>query len=210
MALDFPHAQVIGLDIEIPRSGTLIMPANLTFTPGNVLVRLPFADRTFDYVHQRLLVAAIPTIQWPTVVTELARVTSPGGWIELIEIGDAYLNVGPAMAQFLNWSRTMSGARGIDAGRVAYLDDLLLGAGLCKVEKRVLRVPVGSWGGRMGHSLAQNILAACEAMRGIYCQSVPLRPEQFDATLAILLDEWNAYRTECSIFAAYGQVRAEL
>jgi SAM-dependent methyltransferase len=209
MALDFPLAQTVGLDIEPPRLGALAMPLNLSFVPGNVLEHLPFADRSFDFVHQRLLVAAIPTIQWPVVVAELTRVTRPGGWIELIEAGDAYLNVGPALSQFLQWGRAISGARGIDATRVAYLDDLLLGTGLQKVEKRVLRVPLGSWGGRMGSTLAQNTLAAFAGMRGLYCQHVLLRPEQFDATLAVLADEWNAYRTEFAIFAAYGQVRED-
>ena len=210
MAQDFPRARVVGLDVEPPRSGTLVMPANLAFTTGNVLERLSFADHSFDFVHQRLLVAAIPTAQWPVVVAELARVTCPGGWIELTEVGDAYLNIGPALAQFLQWSRVISGARGIDVARVAYLDELLLGAGLQQVEKRVLRVPVGAWGGRMGRALAQNMLAALAGMRGLYCQSVPLRPEQFDATLAVLSDEWNAYRTEFTVFCAYGQVRETL
>ena len=210
MALDFPRAQIVGLDIELPQPGALTVPPNLTLLPGNVLERLPFADRSFDFVHQRLLVAAIPTIQWPVVVAELARVTRPSGWIELIEAGDAYLNIGPALSQFLHWSRAISGARGIDAARVAYLDELLLGSSLQRVEKRVLRVPLGSWGGRMGSTLAQNTLAAFAGMRGLYCQHVLLRPEQFDATLAVLADEWNAYRTEFAIFAAYGQVREDV
>ena len=209
IALDFPRARVVGLDVELPRPGALITPPNLTFTPGNVLERLPFPDHSFDFVHQRMLVAAIPTMQWPVVVAELARVTRPGGWIELIEAGDAYLNVGPALSQFLYWGRVISGTRGIDAARVAYLDELLLGSGLQKVEKRVLRVPLGSWGGRMGRTLAQNTLAAFAGMRGPYCQQGLLHPEQFDATLAVLSDEWNAYRTECAIFAAYGQVRED-
>lgn len=210
MAQDFPRARVVGLDIELPRPGALIMPPNLTFLPGNVLERLPFADYSFDFVHQRLLVAAIPTVQWPVVVAELARVTCPGGWVELVEVGDTYLNIGPALAQFLRWSRVISGARGIELGRVADLDELLVGAGLGRVEKRVLRVPIGSWGGRMGSTLAQDTLTALEGMRGLYCQSVSLHPEQFDATLAALPDEWNAYRTEFAIFAAHGQVRAEI
>lgn len=206
MALDFPSAQVIGLDLELPRQGTLIKPPNLTFAPGNVLERLPFADYSFDYVHQRLLVAAIPTLQWPGVITELARVTRPGGWIELTEAGDSYLRIGPALSQILHWSRAISGPRGIDMSRVAYLDDLLLEAGLSQVEKRVMRVPVGSWGGRLGSTLAQNMLAALEGMRGIYCQQVPLHPEQFDTTLAMLADEWNTFRTEFAIFVSYGRV----
>lgn len=209
MAQAFPRARVVGLDVEPPRPGALIMPPNLTFTSGNVLERLPFADCSFDFVHQRLLVAAIPTVQWPVVVAELARVTCPGGWIELTEIGDTYLHIGPALSQFLRWSRAIGEARGIEIGRVAFLDELLIGAGLGRVEKRVLRVPIGSWGGRMGSTLAQNMLAALEGLRGLFCQSVPLHPEQFDGMLAVLADEWNAYRTEFAIFVAHGQVGEE-
>lgn len=210
MAQDLPRAQIVGLDIEIPRPGALAVPSNLKLVHGNVLERLPFADRSFNFVHQRLLVAAIPTPQWPIVVAELARVTTPGGWIELIEAGDAYLNVGPALSQFLHWSRVVSEERGIDVGRVAYLDDLLLEAGLQKVEKRVMRVPVGSWGGRLGYALAQDTLAAFEGLRGLFCQKVPLPPEQFNAILAALPDEWNIYHTEFAIFATYGQVRTDI
>lgn len=205
MAQACPRARVIGLDVDVPLPGALPAPPNFTFAQGNVLEQLPFANSSFDFVHQRLLVAAIPAMSWTAVVAELTRVTRPGGWIELVEAGDIYLNAGPALGQFLSWSRVVSGARGIDAGRVAYLDDLLVGAGLSHVEKHVHQVPLGRWGGRLGHMLAQDTIAVFEGLRGLYCQAVPMSPEQFDATLAILPAEWNTYRTEFSIFAAYGQ-----
>ena len=56
----------------------------------------------------------------------------------------------------------------------------------------------------MGRALAQNTLATFEAMRGPYCQQIPIHPDQFDATLAALPDEWNTYRTEAAVFATYG------
>jgi SAM-dependent methyltransferase len=72
MASQYPKAQVIGLDIEeIPHTPS--MPLNYQFQRGNVLAGLPFADHSFAYVHQRLLVAAIPFKLWPFVVQELRR-----------------------------------------------------------------------------------------------------------------------------------------
>ncbi len=98
LARQFPQANVVGVDVVVTgaerpdaraaRQG--IFPDNYAFVPGNVLERLPFDDRRFDFVHQRLLFAAIPRPRWPQVVAELARVTRPGaGW---------------------SWSRATSGA----------------------------------------------------------------------------------------------------
>jgi ubiquinone/menaquinone biosynthesis C-methylase UbiE len=84
MARTFPGAQVVGLDIEPPQSGQ-ILPPNARFVQANLLDGLPFADRSFDFTHQRLMVLAIPAAHWSAVVGELVRVTHPGGWVELLE-----------------------------------------------------------------------------------------------------------------------------
>ncbi|HEU5380625.1 MAG TPA: hypothetical protein VFV38_34815 [Ktedonobacteraceae bacterium] len=64
----------------------------------------------------------------------------------------------------------------------------------------MLHAPLGRWGGRLGYALAQNTLAAFEGLRGLACQTVPLAPEHFDATLALLAEEWNGYRTSCPFY----------
>src|SRR5258708_892443 len=83
MAQAFPMAHVHGLDVDEPPPGALQAPPNYRFVQSNVLEHLPFADAWSDFTHQRLLVAAIPTAQWPQVVSELVRITRPGGWVEL-------------------------------------------------------------------------------------------------------------------------------
>ncbi|GHO62589.1 hypothetical protein KSC_014810 [Ktedonobacter sp. SOSP1-52] len=78
MAQLFPHAQVMGLDLEqFQQQGAEKMP-NYHFTRGNILQGLPFPNGMFDFVHQRLLVMGIPLAQWTTVIRELLRVTAPG------------------------------------------------------------------------------------------------------------------------------------
>lgn len=83
MAALFPQAHILGIDVtlhSLPRP----LPANCLFCQANILHGLPFPDQQFDFTHQRLLVAAIPTVRWADVVRELVRVTHFGGWIELV------------------------------------------------------------------------------------------------------------------------------
>src|SRR5579859_7604165 len=69
LCAEFPRATVVGLDL-VP--GKLALgPPNYRHVKANVLEGLPFADGTFDYVHQRLMVTALPVSTWPDVLTDL-------------------------------------------------------------------------------------------------------------------------------------------
>ncbi|ORE01241.1 S-adenosyl-L-methionine-dependent methyltransferase [Rhizopus microsporus var. microsporus] len=56
-----------------------------TFSLGNVTNRLPYEDNTFDFVHMRLFVACLRKDEWTTALSEVIRVTKPGGMIQLGE-----------------------------------------------------------------------------------------------------------------------------
>jgi SAM-dependent methyltransferase len=113
----YPLTQITGLDLEVVKATT--PPPNYRFVQGNLLKGLPFADSTFVYTHQRFLVAAIPLEQWPRVVHELYRVTAPGGWIELIELGAETRNAGPCLQQLIAWARQLAAMRGIDGTQMS-------------------------------------------------------------------------------------------
>ena len=102
MARAFPGAQVVGVDIDQPTQSAQSIPLNARFVQANLLKGLPFANRSFDLVHQRLLGLAIPAAHWPGVVRELVRVTWPGRYVELLESGDVFLHAGPALQRFLS------------------------------------------------------------------------------------------------------------
>lgn len=205
MARTFPGAQVVGLDIELPRPSAQALPPTTSFVQVNVLDGLPFADRSFDFTHQRLLVLAIPAAHWPRVIGELVRVTRPGGWVELLEGGDVFLNAGPATQRFLAWWREASHARGFDTSLMECLGRLLLDAHLRDVQIRTLQVPVGKWGGHTGALLEKNILAGFPALKSLLCTHLSLPPETFDATLAELAMEGDRYHTSYQYYLAYGQ-----
>jgi SAM-dependent methyltransferase len=82
LCLDFPAALVIALDLQPSGSQP---PPNYRSVRSNVLDGLPFADGTFDSVHQRLLGPGLPLKSRSSVVQDLVRVTRPGGRVEIVE-----------------------------------------------------------------------------------------------------------------------------
>ncbi len=82
MADSYPHAKFTGIDIS-PIQPLQVKPKNFTFIQANLLNGLPFADDSFDFVFQRLLVGAIPKNKWPFIINELTRVLKPDGYLEV-------------------------------------------------------------------------------------------------------------------------------
>jgi SAM-dependent methyltransferase len=204
MARSFPNAQVIGLDMEEP-TNPLEGPDNYTFLQGNLFAGLPFADHTFDYVHQRFLVLALPAKQWPFVIAELVRVTRPGGYIELVEGGGTFLQIGPATTQLKQWWEVASTRIGIDVSLMVQLPRLLHQGGLQHIRHWTYRVPVGEAGGRVGKMLQQDILASLPGLKSFICKQASISPDHFEHVIDTLPQEWKAYRTCYEYYLAYGQ-----
>lgn len=84
MAQDFPASTFVGVDMVIPNPPNGI-PPNCRFVKASALSRLPFPDNTFDYIYQRFVVMIYKQVDWPKAVSEIIRVTKPGGWVELFD-----------------------------------------------------------------------------------------------------------------------------
>lgn len=197
LASHFPDANVVGVDLVAPAlddSRTLgygldRRPDNFTFTPGNVLEGLPFADHTFDFVHQRLLITAIPFERWPFVVRELVRVTRIGGWVELAECGVPEAG-GPGYTGLWNTWIQLCAKRGVDFTEGHSLDTFLRGGGLENVTLRSLRFPMGTWGGRVGRMSATDCLAVGQALRqGVIAQGIVSEAE-YDRLFGMAQEEF--------------------
>ncbi|MGE5333148.1 MAG: class I SAM-dependent methyltransferase [Nitrososphaerota archaeon] len=190
MAALFPRARVVGVDIVPPSSDTSSLgqgldtrPNNYRFIAGNILEGLPFPDASFDYVHQRLLITAIPRDRWPAVIQELVRVTRPGGWVELAECGAAQDGGSGYMALWQSWIDFLA-RRDVDFTMGKHIGQLLSSGGLVNVQQRVLNFPMGNWGGRIGRASATDCLAVGKALRaGVIAQNI-VSAEQYDALYA--------------------------
>jgi SAM-dependent methyltransferase len=205
IATTYPKTQVVGFDLEAVESAAPA-PPNYQFYRGNLLNGLPFTAGSFHYVHQRLLVAAIPWAMWPPVVQELARVTQPGGWVELVEMGATVVPSAPATEQMIDWWEAVSQTRGIELAKVSQIGDLLRYAGLSYIRTETKRLPLGGWGGRIGSLLAQDFLAVVPSLRPVAESQLGVAPSMFNAVLGALEEEWNTYQMSYEVYFACGQV----
>jgi SAM-dependent methyltransferase len=211
----FPKANVIGLDINPPpvdqkaeAGGEEQRPPNYAFVPGNVLDKLPFADATFDFVHMRLLVLALPHDRWPFVVNELIRVTRPGGWVESVEVVEDQQG-GPAVDRIMGWVSAMLQRRNIDLADGSRVGSLMQAQGLVNVSSRRVEVPIGAHGGRVGRLMAADILNGMQALRGPMEAMGLTTAAEFDRVYAEAQRAMESPHVRCvaPFYIAYGQRR---
>jgi SAM-dependent methyltransferase len=188
LAQQFPQANVVGVDIVPPaptntsvRQGHEEAPDNYVFVQGDITKGLPFGDNTFDFVHMRLVVMALPATTWLRAVEELRRVTRPDGWIELVET-TVTVRV-PGAEQWISWAQTLAKMRAIDLTAGAQVGAFLRQAGLRDVQELALEIPIGPWGGRIGQLLMVDGLAGARALEVPVVQMAHLatKPEFDDA-----------------------------
>ncbi|WP_052890804.1 class I SAM-dependent methyltransferase [Thermogemmatispora carboxidivorans] len=209
LAQQFPQAQVIGLDLEQVKAATS-PPPNYRFVQGDILQGLPFDNDSFDFVHQRLLVLAIPQAAWPDAVQELVRVTAPGGWVELVEAGTAlqdYLPSGPATQEFYQLGSQLAALRSLDGEGLVMrsLTRYLEEAGLVNIHYQVLDVPLGEWGGRIGSLTALNVREGWKAISAPIAARFGRSEQDLLQLIERASQEWNEFRTSSRMAVAYGQ-----
>lgn len=209
MARQFPAANVIGVDIAPPATDANATsdshPENYAFIMGNVLERLPFADNSFDYTHQRLLVAAIPAARWPNVVAELIRVTRPGGWIELLEAESRLPNAGPGLQTSMQWAMALAARRGIDPASASQIGEYMRQAGAQQVATRSVALPVGEPGGRLGVMAKADLLAGMTGLRSIVTSMGIISESAFDENARQIEAELSSGHISWPFYIAYGQ-----
>ncbi|ORE07014.1 S-adenosyl-L-methionine-dependent methyltransferase [Rhizopus microsporus var. microsporus] len=87
MVQDYPSCTYHGCDI-VDAIHKNVNVNQFTFILGNVVKGLPYEDDTFDFVHMRFFILALrEEEEWPAAISEIIRVTKPGGMIQMSEIG---------------------------------------------------------------------------------------------------------------------------
>ncbi|RKP10543.1 S-adenosyl-L-methionine-dependent methyltransferase [Thamnocephalis sphaerospora] len=167
MATDFPSCEFLGVDIA-PLQPTTILPRNCRFEMANALEGLPHADGYFDYVRHSLLVTAVPKEKWQTYVNECARICASGGWVEMVETNCKTYGGGPVWNQMGKVSAVAFQARGLSPETTEHLDELMRVAGLVDVAVKEFKIPVGSWGGRVGEMFLKNLRMGNAALAPLF------------------------------------------
>jgi SAM-dependent methyltransferase len=213
MAQLFPLANVVGIDINLPPADSQAeegkgdaRPPNYAFVTGNLFEGLPFADETFDFVHMRLLIMAIPHEQWPSVIKELIRVTRPGGWVESVET-TILQQAGASMSQIIRWSTAVLGERGVNLLDGENVGLLLQSAGLDEVATQPIMLPCGDYGGRVGKMLATDYISGAKGLSGVVISRNLASAQEFERVLAGASAELAAPQAACTVpfYIAFGR-----
>lgn len=207
IAAVFPQARVLGIDIVPPTDEGLTpgaRPSNVMYAAGNVLEGLPYPDASFDFVHQRFMIGAIPREQWSRVVPDLARVTRPGGWVELVEAGMSR-GSGTALQGLNLYVKDVLARRGLDIELGSQLTGFLEAAGLTNVTVREVGLPMGAPGGRVGTLAETDYFAAVTAMKAPVVALGMADAEHYDALIAHAHAEVAQGQCVFPIYVAFGQ-----
>jgi SAM-dependent methyltransferase len=162
-------------------------------------------DNWFDYIHQRLLVAAIPKDDWQNHINECVRICTPGGWVEFVEPTGIFIGGGPGIQQFNTWFIQGFATRGIDIAMVDRLDALMRKAGLVNVTTQTYIMPFGDWGKQVGLLFVEDFRLFVESIEPLFIDVLSIPREQFKVTLASTMEEFKHTRTCMKLYVHLGQ-----
>jgi SAM-dependent methyltransferase len=204
LADEYPEAMVVGLDLQPPKPGA---PAGYRTVLGNVLQGLPFADASFDFVHQRLLFSGVPVVAWPETVGDLARTCRPGGWVELVEGATCFEPAGPATERLTELLLRLNRSTGLDSGSVVFnsLDSYLVEAGMRDVTRRTVDMPLGEWAGTVGSLMASDIRALFTRVSMVFTARFDVPAAECVELVRAAQVEWEEHHTTYSLARAWGQ-----
>lgn len=109
-AQTYPTMSLVGVDI----SKQMVTYANKQATQQHVTDRvmfrvmdalhiLDFPTASFDLTNMRLVSSFVRTWEWPKVMTEVLRVTRPGGVLRITDTLSFDAHNSPALMQFVQW-----------------------------------------------------------------------------------------------------------
>ncbi len=202
MARAFPQAQVIGIDQAA--SAQLSQPGNYLFEQANVIKGLPYGHESFDFVHMRAMGLAIPAFHWSRVLRELARVSRPGGWIELVEASMTIFPAGEITRSWMDQIKKATEIFGIDLElTIPRLPAMLKEAGLRVVRMFHVDIPLGAWAGRLGIMGEANMRAIWRQLQPRHSAAEP--EQQAEDIWTRLIVEWNNRQSKQRFLVVCGQ-----
>ncbi|RHZ85570.1 hypothetical protein Glove_64g96 [Diversispora epigaea] len=196
MAHTFSSAIFIGLDISPMFPSDQEKPNNASFLQSNLLDGLPFPDDTFNFIHQSGIATALEESQWKDeVISELIRVTKPGGWIEFMEIdgSDGIELLSPNYCNLFNSAYNFFIKQNININICPVIKSILKDNKQIKnIKHEVCAIRIGQWGGRLGELMTVNIMSVYLAFKPSLSQFMGVTHEEFDKILRLARLEINS------------------
>ena len=160
------NAVLIGIDIS-DLTFPNIHPPNVKFQTTSVLELPEEWGESFDFIHQRFLVAALSETEWTTAIQSLFRVLKPGKYVQLVEMNCLDISSDkdtPAFSRVQEIVEKLSRSRDILLNILKRMSHLLGKAGFTEIVERKESLPAGRSAGDIGVSGKLGILDGIRQM----------------------------------------------
>ncbi|HEY7832918.1 MAG TPA: hypothetical protein VIG30_05045 [Ktedonobacterales bacterium] len=114
---------------------------------------------------------------------------------------------GPNVERLMEWIRQLSARRGVDFVNSTRVPDFMRQAGLANVRGSVVKVPTGTYGGRVGALVATDFVSISKGYGGLIVNSGLTTADEFAATIEGMRLEFEAPDLRCytPFYIAIGQ-----
>lgn len=208
VAKEFPESHVYAFDIRMMDVPRHLVPSNVLFQRADVTSGLPYMSRSFDYIHQRLVVGGIKVKDWPVMLEEYHRVLRPGGWVELIEGTFQMYRQGPVLGRILEIFREQHKLRGMDLMEVDNLPTHMKKVGFTKINLDKTRIMGwGTWAGPIAAVYAPLVHAVYQTVFILCVKDGLTTKEESEELLAKWQQECNEYQSYMHVYVYTAQRR---
>jgi len=192
MANTYPNSRFTGIDVSAAWP-TEIRPPNSDFIVSNIIHELPLEENSIDFAYMRFLGLGIPNSQFPVVLANIFKVLKPGGWIELVDFNGEETYKGEGEVGLTYWNALLAylATRGFDDGVVKKLDLKLQDVGFVNIDGMTIRIPVGSWGGKIGMVFQEDVEGAYAGLKPVLQERLGFSSEEYDENLKKTREENN-------------------
>ncbi|KAA8892689.1 S-adenosyl-L-methionine-dependent methyltransferase [Sphaerosporella brunnea] len=199
MAEKFPNAEVIGMDLSPTKPEWV--PPNCRFDVADAERELMHDDDSFDFVHARNIGQCIS--DWGHLMSEIYRVTKPGGYFELQEIGGILFSDdetlapnNPAKIWYENISKALTRIGRPPSMTEENMTFFLASGGFTDITASYTKHPLGPWPKDRTLKLVGS-LNLVAGKTGYHAYGMAL----FTRVLGLTTDEANKICRECALDA---------
>ncbi|KAI7873232.1 S-adenosyl-L-methionine-dependent methyltransferase [Lichtheimia hyalospora FSU 10163] len=205
MAHEFDNCIYWGIDIseKFPNN---IKPLNCNFKVGNIIKEFPLESNYFDFVHQRLLVAGIPSKDWVNTINNIKIGLKDNGWLQMVECYIKPFNAGPKFKKLMDKVIEILESKELDPYIAAKLKSMFIQTNdFININEEIIEVPI-SWNGKIGEMHANDWKEIYQSLKPSLTPMLPLDEKDFDIIIKEAIEECEQYKTFFKWYIVYGQL----
>ncbi|CAG8592244.1 3929_t:CDS:2 [Ambispora leptoticha] len=196
MASHYPCSEFYGFDIhEI--YPTQIRPPNAHFKQANALDGLAFEKDTFELVRLASMAISFDELQYLEVIRDSLRILKPGGYIEIIETEDSFINEGPILRKFIESFKLLLARHDMDVKLSQKLDSLVSLSGFVNIQTDrriiILNESEGGISGKLFMQLVDDFFQC--SVTETFAADLGLSIEEYKEHWQVCKDEIVTYKT---------------